>query len=102
MGRACRKGVIASRDEGDHRRALTVPARADDANWQAFGTGAQAFLAMQVRVASYIEDMGLEMSSIARAAQLGSLAYFIDMMRLEAAISRQACEKMAPDVLEAD
>lgn len=30
---------------------------------------------------------------MARAAQLGSLAYFIDMMHLEATINRRACER---------
>lgn len=47
---------------------------------------------MQLEVASYIEEIGAELGAMARAAQLGSLAYFVDMMRLEAAINRRTCQ----------
>ncbi|RYE79709.1 MAG: hypothetical protein EOP19_19840, partial [Hyphomicrobiales bacterium] len=43
-----------------------------------------ALALMQLEVASYIEEITIELGSMARAAQLSSLAYFVDMTRLEA------------------
>lgn len=47
---------------------------------------------MQLEVAAYIEEISIELGAMARAAQLGSLAYFVDMTRLEAAINRRTCQ----------
>lgn len=41
-----------------------------------------------MEVAAYIEEMSLELGSMARLSHLSSLAYFIDMVRLEAATIR--------------
>ena len=46
----------------------------------------------QLSVALYIEEMSQELAVMARAARLDSLAYFIDMTRLEAEIARRSCE----------
>ena len=51
-----------------------------------------ALAKMQLEVASYVEEISVELGAMARAAQLGSLAYFVDMMRLEAAINRRTCQ----------
>jgi hypothetical protein len=58
---------------------------------------------MQLEVASYIEEISIELGAMARAAQLSSLAYFVDMTRLEAAINRRTCqlqlgESSGPDI----
>ncbi len=58
---------------------------------------------MQLEVASYIEEISMELGAMGRAAQLSSLAYFVDMLRLEAAINRRTCqlqlgEKSEPDI----
>ena len=46
----------------------------------------------QLSVALYIEEISLELAVMARGARLDSLAYFIDMTRLEAEITRRSCE----------
>lgn len=46
----------------------------------------------QLSVAFYIEEMSQELAVMARTARLDSLAYFIDMTRLEAEIIRRSCE----------
>lgn len=51
-----------------------------------------ALARMQLEVASYVEEISLELGAMARAAQLNSLAYFVDMTRLEAAINRRTCQ----------
>lgn len=51
-----------------------------------------AFARMQLEVAAYIEEISIELGAMARAAQLSSLAYFVDMTRLEAAINRRTCQ----------
>lgn len=51
-----------------------------------------AFAQMQLEVAAYIEEISIELAVMARAAQLNSLAYFVDMTRLEAAINRRTCQ----------
>lgn len=50
-----------------------------------------ALMRMQLEVATYIEEISVELGAMARAAQLSSLAYFVDMTRLEAAINRRTC-----------
>jgi len=40
----------------------------------------------QLEVASYIESLSAELSEMAKAADLKSLAYFLEMARLEASI----------------
>lgn len=50
----------------------------------------------QLQVASYIEEISLELGVMARTARLDSLAYFIDMTRLEAEIARRSCEAQKP------
>lgn len=50
-----------------------------------------ALARMQLEVAAYIEEISTELGAMARAAQLSSLAYFVDMTRLEAEINRRAC-----------
>lgn len=50
-----------------------------------------AMIRMQLEVAIYVEEICLELGAMARAAQLNSLAYFVDMTRLEAAINRRTC-----------
>lgn len=51
-----------------------------------------ALARMQLEVAAYIEEISIELGAMARAAQLSSLAYFVDMTRLEAAINRRTCQ----------
>jgi len=51
-----------------------------------------ALARMQLEVAAYIEEISFELGAMARAAQLSSLAYFVDMTRLEAAINRRTCQ----------
>lgn len=58
---------------------------------------AAALTGTQLQVASYIEDISVELSDMARAAQLDSLAYFIDMTRFEATAHRRACERRLAD-----
>jgi len=74
------------------RVVMTAPARLHD----------EALLRMQLEVASYIEEISIELGAMAKAAQLGSLAYFIDMTRLEAAIHRRTCRMQLDDVIEPD
>ncbi|WP_332683496.1 hypothetical protein [Bosea sp. (in: a-proteobacteria)] len=65
----------------------------------------EAVAEMQLEVASYIEEISLELGAMARTARLDSLAYFIDMTRLEAGITKRAREgykngpKRAPDTI---
>ncbi len=49
----------------------------------------------QLSVALYIEEISQELAIMARTARLDSLAYFIDMTRLEAEIIRRSCEARA-------
>jgi hypothetical protein len=42
---------------------------------------------MQREVASYIAEISLELSALARGVRLDTLAYFIDMVRMEAGIT---------------
>ncbi|MEN5083497.1 hypothetical protein ABE438_13525 [Bosea sp. TWI1241] len=42
---------------------------------------------MQREVASYIAEISLELSALARGVRLDTLAYFIDMARIEAGIT---------------
>ncbi|WP_157089515.1 hypothetical protein [Bosea sp. WAO] len=49
----------------------------------------------QLSVALYIEEISQELAVMARTARLDSLAYFIDMTRLEAEITRRSCEAQA-------
>lgn len=46
----------------------------------------------QLQVATYIEELSLELRTLALAARLDSLAYFIDMTRVEAENTRLHCE----------
>jgi hypothetical protein len=46
----------------------------------------------QLSVALYIEEISHELAVMARTARLDSLAYFIDMTRMEAEITRRSCE----------
>lgn len=41
---------------------------------------------LQLEVASYVETLSAELRLLAKAADLGSLAYFLEMARLEASI----------------
>jgi hypothetical protein len=52
-----------------------------------------ALAELQLQVASYVEEISVELRTMARAAQLDSLAYFVDMARFEAASNRRACER---------
>lgn len=57
---------------------------------------------MQLEVAAYIEEISIELGAMARAAQLGSLAYFVEMTRLEAAINRRTCQMQLGEASEPD
>jgi len=57
---------------------------------------------MQLEVAFYIEEISIELGAMARAAQLSSLAYFVDMTRLEAAINRRTCQLQLDETSEPD
>ena len=61
-----------------------------------------ALARMQLEVASYIEEITIELGAMARAAQLSSLAYFVEMTRLEAAINRRTCQLQLGDVADTD
>jgi hypothetical protein len=61
-----------------------------------------ALARMQLEVASYIEEISIELGAMARAAQLSSLAYFVDMTRLEAAINRRTCQLQLGEASEPD
>ena len=61
-----------------------------------------AFARMQLEVATYIEEISQELGALARAAQLSSLAYFVDMTRLEAAINRRTCQLQLGEASEPD
>ncbi len=61
-----------------------------------------ALARMQLEVASYIEEITVELGAMARAAQLSSLAYFVEMTRLEAAINRRTCQLQLGDVPDPD
>lgn len=58
---------------------------------------AAALAEAQLQVASYIEEISLELRDMARAVQLDGLAYFIDMTRFEAAAHRRARERRLAD-----
>jgi hypothetical protein len=64
--------------------------------------GMDALARMQLEVAAYIEEISIELGAMARAAQLGSLAYFVDMTRLEAAINRRTCQLQLGETSDAD
>lgn len=78
-------------------------ANGEIARLEAAKASPEAFAEMQLQVASYIEEISLELGAMARAARLDSLAYFIDMTRLEAGITKRAREghkngpRRAPD-----
>lgn len=55
--------------------------------------------ATQLEIATYIEDISLELASLARRNRLKSLGYFIDMVRLEASTVRLSL--LAPGRAEA-
>jgi hypothetical protein len=61
-----------------------------------------AMARMQLEVATYIEDISVELGAMARAAQLSSLAYFVDMTRMEAAINRRTCLVQLGEVTDTD
>lgn len=61
-----------------------------------------ALARMQLEVAVYVEEISVELGAMARAAQLGSLAYFVDMMRLEAAINRRTCQLQLGEASDPD
>lgn len=61
-----------------------------------------ALARMQLEVAAYIEEISIELGAMARAAQLSSLAYFVDMTRLEAAINRRTCQLQLGETSDAD
>lgn len=61
-----------------------------------------ALARMQFEVASYIEEISIELGAMARAAQLSSLAYFVDMTRLEAAINRRTCQLQLGEAADPD
>ncbi|CAN7417858.1 hypothetical protein [Bosea sp. LjRoot237] len=69
------------------RRAVTLPGP----------HSTDALVRMQLEVAAYIEEISIELGAMARAAQLSSLAYFVDMTRLEAAINRRTCQLQLGD-----
>ena len=54
-------------------------------------------LALQSEVAGYIEVLAAEMRMMAHAADLDSLAYFLEMARLEAAIQVQRLARNGSD-----
>lgn len=62
----------------------------------------EALARMQLEVASYIEEISIELGAMARAAHLSSLAYFVDMTRLEAAINRRTCQLQLGETSEPD
>ena len=61
-----------------------------------------ALARMQLEVASYIEEITIELGAMARAAQLSSLAYFVEMTRLEAAINRRTCQLQLGETADPD
>jgi hypothetical protein len=61
-----------------------------------------ALARMQLEVAVYIEEISVELGAMARAAQLASLAYFVEMTRLEAAINRRTCQMQLGEASEPD
>lgn len=61
-----------------------------------------ALARMQLEVASYIEEISIELGAMARAAQLSSLAYFVEMTRLEAAINRRTCQLQLGETADPD
>jgi len=79
----------------DRNKMQDVPEAADQAVPQGAMTSPEAITRMQLEVASYIEDISTELGAMARAARLDSLAYFIDMTRLESSITRRACQRPA-------
>jgi hypothetical protein len=62
--------------EGDGNSPLPLLGQSDGATSQN----------MQLEVASYIEILSAELGEMAKAAELKSLAYFLEMARLEASI----------------
>lgn len=61
-----------------------------------------ALARMQLEVAAYIEEISIELGAMARAAHLSSLAYFVDMTRLEAAINRRTCQLQLGETSDPD
>lgn len=61
-----------------------------------------ALARMQLEVASYIEEISVELGAMARAAQLSSLAYFVEMTRIEAAINRRTCQLQLGETADPD
>lgn len=91
MRKAASRRLNEDKDPEDSRLPKASRIRRDTA----VSTGphnTDAVARMQLEVAAYIEEIGIELSAMARAAQLSSLAYFVDMMRLEAAINRRTCQ----------
>ncbi|MGX1788762.1 hypothetical protein ACWIGM_18590 [Bosea sp. NPDC055332] len=61
-----------------------------------------ALARMQLEVALYIEEISIELGAMAKAAQLNSLGYFVDMLRLEAAINRRTCQLQLGEATDPD
>lgn len=61
-----------------------------------------ALTRMQLEVAAYIEEISIELGAMARAAQLSSLAYFVEMTRLEAEINRRTCQLRLGETADPD
>ena len=61
-----------------------------------------ALARMQLEVASYIEEISIELGAMARAPQLSSLAYFVEMTRLEAAINPRTCQLQLGETADPD
>lgn len=98
ISRRAKEGQIDQHDNclprvgGSDRRSLASPGP----------HSMDALARMQLEVACYIEEISIELGAMARAAQLSSLAYFVEMTRLEAAINRRTCQLQLDKASQSD
>lgn len=92
MRKATSRRIKEDKIYSDDNRLPRVPGRGRSAAAPPGPRSMDALARMQLEVAAYIEEISIELGAMARAAQLSSLAYFVDMTRLEAAINRRTCQ----------
>jgi hypothetical protein len=79
---------LASQDDAKPLREAMLP-EAASGNLHSYRDETRSSRATQREVASYIEGLAADLRAMARSADLDSLAYFLEMARLEASIQRE-------------
>jgi hypothetical protein len=102
MRKATSRRIKEDKIYQEDRRLPRIPAPSPNVVTSPGPHNMDALTRMQLEVAAYIEEISIELGAMARAAQLGSLAYFVEMTRLEAAINRRTCQMQLGEAGEPD